>query len=247
MQISIGWMYPDLMNTYGDRGNIIALLYRIRKRGIRTRLIKISINDDPKLIISSDILFMGGAQDKQQEIVNKDLIENKGIFLKEKIEKYTPGLYVCGAYQFLGRYYKAADGTILDGLKIFDLYTESPGLKAKRLIGDLIVTSNILKNRKIVGFENHTGRTYLGKNVLPLSKVIKGYGNNGQDKTEGMIYKLSLGTYMHGPILPKNPEITDWLIEKALEIKYKKKIKLKKINDDLENQAKNYLLGLYHL
>ncbi|GAB4219464.1 MAG: type 1 glutamine amidotransferase [Candidatus Microgenomates bacterium] len=247
MEITIGWMYPDLMNTYGDRGNIITLSYRLKKRKIKNKILRISINDDPQLILLSDILFMGGAQDKQQEIVNKDLIEKKGIFLKEKIEKYTPGLYVCGAYQFLGKYYKAADGTMIDGLKIFDLYTESPGFNAKRLIGDLIVESDLFKNKKLVGFENHTGRTYLGKNVKPLAKVIKGYGNNGVDKTEGMIYKNSLGTYMHGPVLPKNPEIADWLIKKALEIKYKKKIKLEKINDDLEIKAKNYLLGLYHL
>lgn len=247
MQIIIGWMYPNLMNTYGDRGNIITLSYRIKKRRIKTKILTISIDDDPKLILSVDILFMGGAQDKQQEIVNKDLIENKGVFLKQKIEQYTPGLYVCGAYQFLGRYYKAADGKIIEGLKIFDLYTESPGLNAKRLIGDLIVESDLFKNKKLIGFENHTGRTYLGVNVKPLAKVIKGYGNNDVDKTEGMIYKNSLGTYMHGPILPKNPEVADWLIQKALEVKYKKKIKLKKINDNLENQAKKHLLDLYDL
>lgn len=243
MKINIGWLYPDLMNTYGDRGNIIALSYRIKKRGIKCKIIKISLKDDPNLILQSDILFMGGAQDTQQEIVNKDLIENKAIFLKRKIEEYTPGIYVCGAYQFLGKYYKTALGKIIEGLGIFDLYTESPGIDAKRLIGDLIVKSKIL-NKNLVGFENHTGRTYLGKNVNPFSYVLKGFGNNGEDKTEGMIYKNSIGTYMHGPILPKNPEVADWIISKALEIKYKKTVKLKKLNDDLEKKARDAVFSI---
>lgn len=245
MKLIIGWLYPDLMNTYGDRGNIITLSYRINSRGIKSVILPISLKDEAELILKTDILFMGGAQDKQQEIVNKDLIENKGQFLRKKIENETPGLYVCGAYQFLGKYYKAADGKIIKGLNIFDLYTESPGIKAKRLIGDLIVESDFFPNKKLVGFENHTGRTFLGKKVLPFARVIKGYGNNGEDKTEGMIYKNSIGTYMHGPILPKNPELADWLIKKAVEIKYKKKIQLKKINDQLENKARYKILSLY--
>ncbi|MCS6956450.1 MAG: hypothetical protein NZM02_01195, partial [Patescibacteria group bacterium] len=160
--LNIGWLYPDLMNTYGDRGNIIALSYRIKKRGIKCNILKISVSDNPSLINEADILFMGGAQDKQQEIVNKDLLEEKGKYLKNKIEDYTSGLYVCGAYQFLGKYYKAADGKIIKGLGIFDLYTESPGINAKRLICD-IVTQPFLFKSFFVGFENHTGRTYLGK------------------------------------------------------------------------------------
>lgn len=240
--LKIGWLYPDLMNTYGDRGNIIALSYRLKKRKINFTILKISLNDDSKLIIESDIIFMGGAQDKQQEIVNKDLLNQKGKYLKEKIEDYTPGLYVCGAYQFLGKYYKAADGTIIKGLGIFDLYTESPGLKAKRLIGDIVTQPFLFKNTKFVGFENHTGRTYLGKNIKPFSKVLKGYGNNDKDKIEGAVYKNSIGTYLHGPILPKNPELADYLIEKALEKKYHKKITLIKIDDNLEKKAKEFLL-----
>ncbi|MGB9883341.1 MAG: type 1 glutamine amidotransferase [Microgenomates group bacterium] len=247
MKIIIGWLYPDLMSTYGDRGNVIALNYRLKSRGIKNEILPISINDDPELVLIADLLFMGGAQDKQQEIVNKDLIENKGIFLKRKIEEETPGLYVCGAYQFLGKYYKAADGKVIAGLGIFDLYTESPGIKAKRLIGDLIVQSPLFKDKKLVGFENHTGRTFLGKNVSPFAYVLKGYGNNETEKTEGMIYKNSLGTYMHGPILPKNPEITDWLIKKAVEIKYQKKVKLKRLNDEIENKAREKILKFYHL
>lgn len=239
--LNIGWLYPDLMNTYGDRGNIIALFYRAKKRNIEVKILKISINDKPELILKADILFMGGAQDKQQEIVNNDLLSAKGKYLKEKIDDYTPGLYVCGAYQFLGKYYKAADGKIIKGLGIFDLYTESPGINAKRLIGDIVVKP-FLFNTEFVGFENHNGRTYLGKNINPFSKVIKGYGNNDKEKLEGAVYKNSIGTYLHGPILPKNPELADYLIEKALEKKYHKKIHLKKLDDSLEKIAREKLI-----
>jgi len=122
MKINIGWLYPDLMNTYGDRGNIIALSHRAKMMGIKSAVNKISINEPGDLILKMDILFMGGAQDKQQEIVNQDL-KNKGLFLKKAINDGVPGLYVCGAYQFLGKYYKEADGKIIDGIGVFDLYT----------------------------------------------------------------------------------------------------------------------------
>lgn len=245
MTLNIVWLYPDLMNTYGDRGNIIALNYRIKKRGFKVKNIRVSVGDEGNLISKADLIFMGGAQDKQQEIVNKDLTKNKGLYLKDSIIKGIPGLYVCGAYQFLGKYYKAADGTIINGLGIFDLYTKSPGLEAARLIGNIVTTSNLFKNVKLVGFENHTGRTYLGKKVKPFAKVITGFGNNGEDKTEGMIYKNSIGTYMHGPVLPKNSEITDWLIEKAIEIKYQKKINLNKLDNYFENKAKEIVINRY--
>ncbi len=240
--INIGWLYHNLMNTYGDRGNIIALLYRLKKRGLKSKLIKISVNDSYQLLKNLDFVFMGGAQDKQQEIVNKDLFKKKGEVLKELIYQGIPGLYVCGAYQFLGNYYKAADGTVIDGLKIFDIYTENPGFNYPRLIGDIIIKPYFLSNKIVVGFENHGGRTYLGKDLQSFAQVIKGFGNNGQDKTEGVIFKNSIGTYLHGPILPKNPELTDWFIKKILEKKYKKKIKLKKIDNKYELLAKKQIL-----
>ncbi len=245
--INIGWLYYDLMNTYGDRGNIIALTYRSRLRDIEVNIIKISINDSWKLLNKVDFIFMGGAQDKQQEIVNKDLFLNKGKVLKKLIYKEIPGLYICGAYQFLGNYYKTANGTILPGLKIFDIYTENPGSKYPRLIGDIVIKTQILNNGFIVGFENHGGRTYLSKNLKPFAYVIKGYGNNGQDNTEGLIFKNSIGTYLHGPILPKNPELTDWFLKKILEKKYKENIKLKNIDNFFENKSKNFLLKKFKI
>lgn len=234
--LTIGWLYPDLMSTYGDRGNIIVLQKRCEWRNIAVRIEKISIETNKNRLEGCDLLFMGGAQDTQQEIVNKDLFENKGKILKEKINSRIPGLFVCGAYQFLGKYYKTAEGKRLPGLEIFPAYTENPGEKVARLIGNIIVKTD---NSTIVGFENHGGRTYLEDKIQALGKVVKGFGNNGQDGTEGILFKNSIGTYLHGPILPKNPKIADFLIQKALEIKYGEKIELEPLDDSLEQKAKD--------
>ncbi len=242
MNINIGWLYPDLMSTYGDRGNIITLNYRLSKMGIKPIINKISINQPGDMISKMDILFMGGAQDKQQEIVNEDL-KNKGFFLKKAINEGVPGLYVCGAYQFLGKYYKEADGNVIDGIGVFDLYTESPGLNVPRCIGNIIIESKKFPGVKLIGFENHGGRTYLADKKLAFATVIKGYGNNGEDQTEGIYYKNSFGTYLHGPILPKNPELVDHLIEKAVERKYGKDIKLKRLDNIWENKAREIVIN----
>lgn len=240
MKLTIGWLYPELMNTYGDRGNMIVLQKRCEWRGIEVKIEKISIGTSLSALSSCDLLFMGGAQDIQQKIVNKDLFEKKGEMLKEKIENYTPGLYICGAYQFLGKYYKTADGKKLLGLGIFPAYTENPG--DTRLIGNIIISSQLLEvSSNIVGFENHGGLTYLENESMAFGKVIKGNGNNGEDKTEGILYKNSVGSYLHGPILPKNPKLADWLIKKALEKKYDEKIKLEDLDDSLSEKAKDVI------
>lgn len=241
--VNIGWLYPDLMSTYGDRGNIITLSYRLKKRGIKSIVHKISVHEPESLISEMDLIFMGGAQDKQQEIVNQDLKNNKGKYLKEAIAQGVPGLFVCGAYQFLGKYYKAADGTIIDGLGVFDLYTENPGINFPRCIGNIIIESKLFPKIKLVGFENHGGRTYLRDKKLAFAQVIKGFGNNGEDLTEGIFYKNSFGTYLHGPILPKNPELADYLIKKALERKYGNETKLKKIDNKWENKAREFVIN----
>ena len=242
MNINIGWLYPDLMNTYGDRGNIITLSYRLNKMGIKSIVNKISINEPGELISKMDLIFMGGAQDKQQEIVNQDL-KNKGSFLKKLINEGVPGLYVCGAYQFLGKYYKEADGNIINGIGAFDLYTESPGQNVPRCIGNIVIESKLFPKTKLVGFENHGGRTYLADKNLAFANVVRGYGNNGEDKTEGLYYKNSFGTYLHGPILPKNPELADYLIEKAVQRKYGKDVKLKKVDNKWENKAREFVIN----
>ncbi|HVZ12159.1 MAG TPA: cobalamin biosynthesis protein CobQ, partial [Patescibacteria group bacterium] len=202
--LTIGWLYPDLMNTYGDRGNIIVLRKRAEWRGIDVEIKKISVGDSQLSIVNCQLLFMGGAQDTQQEIVNEDLQDKKGKVLIEKIEDGTPGLYICGAYQFLGKYYKTADGKKLPGLGVFPLHTENPGESARRLIGNITAVSSWglgvseLTNSQepsaksqLVGFENHGGRTYLEDPKFALATVEKGYGNNGEDGTEGIAYKNS--------------------------------------------------------
>ncbi len=238
--LTIGWLYPGLMSTYGDRGNIIVLTKRCEWRGIKAEVLNLNQDFDSKLLNDLDIIFMGGAQDLQQKIVSSDFSKEKIKLLREKVENGIPGLYVCGAYQFLGKYYKEANRSKIKGLGILDLFTENPGEGKKRLIGNIAIKNS--DGNVIVGFENHGGRTYLGERLKPFGHVMEGFGNNGIDKTEGAIYKNSIGTYLHGPILPKNPEIADFLIEKALVRKYKKKIKLEKLDDSLSKKAKETIL-----
>jgi CobQ-like glutamine amidotransferase family enzyme len=236
LSLTIGWLYPELMNIYGDRGNVTVLERRCQWRNIQTQVLRLDVGFLKTDLNKCDILLMGGAQDKQQEAVAKDLFQKQAA-LKEAIEKAIPGIYVCGAYQMLGNYYREANGNKIKCLEILDLYTENPGQNSKRLIGNSVAYSEKL-NYTLVGFENHGGRTYLGKNLEPFGRVIKGYGNNGEDKTEGAIYKNSIGTYLHGPLLPKNPLLADHLIKTALEIKYNSKVPLKPIDDELENLAR---------
>lgn len=265
--LTIGWLYPTLMSTYGDRGNIITLSKRCQWRDIGVEVKQLEPGFSTSELQKCDLLFMGGAQDRQQSIVAKDLTKEKVKVLKDMIEADTPGLYICGAYQFLGNYYKEADGTVVDGLGILDLYTENPGPNFPRLIGNILVETHdlisysykknvILSNAKdldssgpiahhndnfLVGFENHGGRTFLGEKVKPFGKVVVGFGNNGNDQTEGAVYKNSFGTYLHGPILPKNPHMADYLIKLALERKYKKRITLTTLEDSLEWQAHHFI------
>ena len=248
-KLTISWLYPDLMSTYGDRGNVICLLKRCQWRGIEAEIIPISLNLNNEKLGSSDLIFMGGAQDRQQSIAGEDFIVKKGPVLKNLIEKGVPGLFVCAAYQAIGNYYKPYTGDDIAGLGIFDLYTKHPGDQAKRLIGN--AAAEIIQNSEfriqniaatIVGFENHGGRTYLGKGVKPFARVIRGFGNNGEDGYEGAVYKNCIGSYFHGPILPKNPSLADWLISRALEIKYRKNVELTSLSDEMEWQAHEFML-----
>ncbi len=250
MKLVIGHLYPDLMNIYGDMGNIIALKKRAEWRGIEVELKNITIGD--KLAKGEvDLFFFGGGQDQAQELVAGDLVaSNKGKIIKQEIERGVPLLAICGGYQLLGEYYQPHEGPKLKGVGIFPAYTVAGD---KRMIGNIVIKSSAisyqLSDKKLsddwrlktedffVGFENHSGKTYLKKEAEALGKVIKGFGNNGEDQTEGSIYKNSVGSYMHGSLLPKNPHLTDWLLEKALELKYGKEIKLKGLDDTLENLA----------
>lgn len=268
MKLTIGWLYPDLMSTYGDRGNIICLTKRCQWRKIDVTIKEIFLDTKPFELQSVDLLFAGGAQDRQQKIIEKDLRISKGKIIKELIEKEIPGLYICAAYQLFGHSYQPAEGETLEGLHIFDVETKHFGKDKPRCIGNIVAelpeeffteihprgvmassanwriqpaTPGVV-HRTIVGFENHGGRTYLGKGVKALAKVITGYGNNGEDGTDGFRYKNAIGNYFHGPILPKNPHLADWLISCALEVKYKKEIELQPLDDALEWQAHRAML-----
>ncbi|MDD5147307.1 MAG: glutamine amidotransferase [Candidatus Daviesbacteria bacterium] len=238
MKITIGYLYGDLMNIYGDTGNIIALKKRAEWRGIKVDVKNISIDD--KLYTSDvsskkiNIYFFGGGQDQAQELVARDLVvSSKGKSIKSEVERGVPLLAICGGYQLLGDYYKPHNGPKLPGVGLFPAYTVA---SHDRMIGNIIIESMF---GKLVGFENHSGKTYLKKGALPLGMVVKGFGNNREDQTEGCIYKNAVGTYMHGSLLPKNPKLADWLLKKALEVKYGGKIELEPLNDTLELQAQS--------
>lgn len=248
LELTIGWLYPTLMSTYGDRGNVICLKQRALWQGINVHVLPLDQQSPAEAMHNVNILMGGGAQDRQQEIVMRDLQGIKAETMRGKIEAGTPGVFTCGAPQLLGHYYEPALGQRIEGLGILDMVSKHPGPDARRCIGNVVfeVTASPLaqeletmlgKKPVIIGFENHGGRTYLGK-VEPLGRVIKGYGNNGEDGMEGAFYRNAIATYSHGPLLPKNPFIADWLIQTALTQKYQTTVSLKPLDDALAVQAR---------
>ncbi|HHV96884.1 MAG TPA: glutamine amidotransferase [Clostridiaceae bacterium] len=241
--IEICHLYPEILNLYGDKGNITALKKRCEWRGIDVKIHNISLEDDfnPD---NYDIIFIGGGQDYEQEIVKDDLLHKKGAAIKEAIEGNKVFLAICGGYQLLGKYYKTKEGKELEFLGALDFWTNGD---EKRMIGNVIIECDFLKSEsfdgKIVGFENHSGKTYLGKDITPLGKVIIGYGNNGEDGYEGAVYKNVYCSYLHGSLLPKNPAFTDFLLEKALNNKYKDFGTLPNLDDSFEMAARNSVIN----
>ncbi len=234
------------MNIYGDTGNIITLKKRAQWRGIDVEVKNISVGNripTSNVGIRIDLFFFGGGQDQQQELVAADLVKSgKGKVIKSEIERGVPLLSVCGGYQLLGDYYqplkrlsskddKPHKGPKLPGISLFPAYTVA---SFDRMIGNIVIESQF---GKLVGFENHSGKTYLKKGALPFGMVTKGFGNNGADKSEGCLYKNAIGCYMHGSLLPKNPKLADFLLKKALETKYGEEIELKPLEDTFENIA----------
>lgn len=238
MIIKIAHLYPDMLNLYGDRGNIIALTKRMELRGISTQVDRItmgkSFNAD-----DYDILFIGGGQDFEQDVLLEDLKKGKDKEIKRAVDSGKVMLAICGGYQMLGKYYKTYDGKMLEYIGALDFYTEG---KEERMIGNFAYKTK--EGIEVVGFENHSGRTYLGKGVEPLGKMIKGCGNNGEDGTEGVRFKNTFGTYSHGPVLPKNPQLADLLISLAVKNKYGS-CTLEPLDDDLEDKARAQVMKLY--
>jgi CobQ-like glutamine amidotransferase family enzyme len=211
---TVGWLYPDLMNIYGDRGNILTLLKRAEWRDYDARLVELG-RGSTKHMEDVDIFFFGGGQDREQALVYEDLLEHKQPPLERAVGAGAAVLAVCGGYQLLGHYYQTAEGERFPGIGLIDVRTEAG---TRRFIGDVVVETQIegLRPSTLVGFENHSGRTFLGPKAAPLGRVRLGFGNNGSDGTEGYLLGGVLGTYLHGSLLPKNPHIADHLIKCAL-------------------------------
>jgi CobQ-like glutamine amidotransferase family enzyme len=211
---TVGWLYPDLMNIYGDRGNILTLMKRAEWRGFEVRLFELR-RGTTRHMDEVDVFFFGGGQDREQALVYEDLIEHKQAPLEKAVAAGAAVLAVCGGYQLLGHYYRTADGEKFPGIGLIDVRTEAG---KRRFIGDVVVDATDLEIEPstLVGFENHSGRTFLGPGAKPLGRVLTGFGNNGRDRTEGYLQGGVLGTYLHGSLLPKNPHLADYLIKKGL-------------------------------
>jgi len=207
-------LYPDLLNLYGDRGNIIVLTNRARWRGIAVTVSEAGLGD-PIEPDGADLYFIGGGEDRQQRIASEDLVRTKRGPLVDAAASGAVVLGVCGGYQLAGRFYRPAEGEDLEGIGLLDLWTEHAGPGAPRLIGNLVIQPEG-DGPPMIGFENHGGRTYLGPAARPLGRVVSGFGNNGRDGWEGAVSGHVYGTYLHGPLLPKNPAFADQLIREAL-------------------------------
>lgn len=236
MKITIGHLFPDLLNLYGDRGNIAALCMRMNLRGIETEVKTYDINDGINFA-DLDIVFIGGGSDREQLLVCKRLLKIKSD-ISQYVENNGTLIAVCGGYQLLGHYYQLENEKI-EGLDILDICTVQ---KSPRLIGNIILESDYISST-VVGFENHGGRTYTGSHT-PLGKVLFGHGNDGESGFEGVVYKNVIATYLHGPLLPKNPVLTDRIIKNAA-LKKDSQFMLSDIDSTLENTAHNYILNRF--
>lgn len=238
MQLNICHLYPDILNLYGDRGNIITMKRRLAARGIQVNIEECSIGQ-PLDIEKHDIFFIGGGQDFEQEVLLRDLASGKGRDICTAVEEEKVFLAICGGYQMLGQYYKTWDGNQLDFIGAINIHTI--GAK-ERMIGNYMYrTTPESGGAIVVGFENHSGKTYLGEDVAPLGMVLKGYGNNGEDQTEGARYKNVFATYSHGSLLPKNPVLADFILQTALRYKYGSVEPLTPLDDEIENRAHDYM------
>ena len=236
LSISIAHLYPKLLNLYGDIGNIITLKKRCRWRGINVEFEEINPGDSIK---EHDLYFIGGGQDKQQEEVAQELFSHKSELIAQR-DDGAVFLGICGGYQLFGHYYQPHDKDKLSGISLMDAYTVAG---KKRFIGNVTVKSDFLEPNTLVGFESHSGLTYLEGDTKPLGIVSVGNGNNGKDGFEGARYKNVFGTYLHGSLLPKNPHFADYLISLALEKRYGEKIELSKLDDSFEFAAHNSVVG----
>lgn len=237
----LGHLYPEQLNVYGDRGNIITLRQRCAWRGIDLRIVPLGLGEplDPT---AYDMLFIGGGQDREQEEVARDLREAKVDGLRAAVESDVPVLAVCGGYQLFAHYYRPAEGPELPGVGILDAWTIHRGKSVPRCVGNVALRWG---DSTLIGFENHGGRTYLGPTAKPLGQVLAGHGNNSEDHLEGCVYRNVYGTYLHGSLLPKNPHLVDHLLTLALQRRYgphAPETQLAPLDDTAEWQAHEVML-----
>ena len=215
--IRVVWLYPELMNVYADRGNVIALRARCEAHGVGCELTRVELGDP--LPDAADLVLIGGGQDREQRRAAPDLARHAGR-LRDWVETDAAVLAVCGGFQLFGHWYRTARGEELPGAAVFDVTTVAPPPDAERCVGDALAVSALEGVGAVVGFENHAGRTYLGPNASAFATVEFGYGNNGADGTEGARHRQAVGTYLHGSLLPRHPALTDRLILAALRHRY---------------------------
>ncbi|MDD3794983.1 MAG: glutamine amidotransferase [Lachnospiraceae bacterium] len=233
MKLTIGHLYPDLLNLYGDRGNIQCMKKRCQWRNIEAEVKEYQLTDRIDFE-NLDIVLLGGGSDREQMLVCDQLKKIQKDF-HAYVEDSGTVLAVCGGYQLLGHYYDTEEGRI-EGLSLVDLYTEQG---SPRLISNIVI-ENELFSYPVVGFENHGGRTFINGNQA-FGTVRYGFGNNEEKKEEGVIYKNVIGTYLHGPLLPKNPHVCDYLLGKALERRYGS-ASLEPLDDEQEKEANQYIV-----
>jgi len=241
MKLTIHHLYADMMNLYGDRGNVIAIKKRAEWRGVPVDVVNVGLGENIRPTSSADLFLFGGGQDREQALLVSDLSGTKGADLRAIVEDGGVVLGVCGGYQLMGHHYETPEGEKLPGVGIFDMHTKPRKEDEARLIGNVLARVRAPEDegsgavREIVGFENHGGRTELGE-TEPLAEVILGYGNNGRDGTEGARRLNAYGTYLHGSLLPKNPWLTDQLLLNAMR-RVDEKIELEPLDDAAELSA----------
>lgn len=236
MELKICHLYPDVLNLYGDRGNVTCMTKRLQWRGIEATVFEIPIGTALHAA-DYDLFFIGGGQDFEQEVLLQDLAGEKAREIRDAVEGGKTFLAICGGYQILGQSYRTWDGQEYEFTGALDLYTVGD---QRRMIGNYAFTCDEIPNLAVVGFENHSGKTYLGSGVRPMGHVLAGNGNNGEDKTEGVRYQNVFGTYSHGCLLPKNPVLCDYILKTALEQKYGT-ADLEPLDDRLELAAHDYM------
>ena len=236
-KLSLAHIYPNLLNFYGDTGNVIAIKKRCEWRGIDIDIINVNVEDD--IPTNCDIYFLGGALPNQQILATNNLKLQKKALTKI-IQNNSIILAISEGFQLLGEYYQYKNQEKINGLNILDIYSIE---KDDRFVGNVTTSCDFLSPCELVGFENHTMQTYIKTGTKEFSNIIIGKGNNNTDKTEGARKNNIFGTHLHGAFLPKNPHFTDYLIKTALENKYKKEINLTKLNDEIEENTHKKLVG----